>query len=136
MNNRKSEFVMTIIGASLAAFGILITGPLLILFLFAATASTMDHMMMSNDDIIGFTFGIGFIALSLILAIAACVFGFIAAFKMKKGTMAIKGWSIALIVVGALCIFSYGWITGILFLISGIMSLVKASNEKNQFDSF
>ncbi len=127
---------MTIIGASLAAFGILITGPLLIFFLFAATASSVDHMMMSNDDIIGFTFGIGFIALSLILAIAACVFGFIAAFKMKKGTMAIKGWSIALIVVGALCIFSYGWITGILFLISGIMSLVKASNEKNQFDSF
>ncbi|EUJ17229.1 DUF4064 domain-containing protein [Listeria aquatica] len=136
MNNRKPEFVMTIIGASLAALGILITGPLLLLILFAATASSMDQMMMSSDDIIGITFGAGFIGLSLVLAIAACVFGFIAAFKMKNGTPAIKGWSIALIVIGALCIFSYGWITGILFLISGIMSLVKVSNEKNHFESF
>ncbi|WP_088809541.1 MULTISPECIES: hypothetical protein [Listeria] len=131
MINRKAEFIMSIIGASLAALGVFIMGGFSIIMLFAASVDPV----VTRDDFIDMSFGIGFIALSLLLAIAACVFGFIAAFKLKNG-VSVKGWSIVLIVIGGISFFSYGFVTGVLFLISGIMSLAKLSSEKNQFDSF
>ncbi|EUJ33340.1 hypothetical protein MFLO_03335 [Listeria floridensis FSL S10-1187] len=139
MNNRKAEFIMTIIGASLGALGVLITAPMLLMIMFVATTSSSGMMssrtMMHGDDLLGLVFGGGLIVISLLLAIVACLFGFIAAFKLKKGN-SVKAWSIALIVIGALCFFSYGWITGVLFLISGIMSLTKLSSDRNSFDDF
>lgn len=132
MNNRKAEFILGIIGSSLAAVGILFTGMITLLMVLATSA---DHGMMTQDDIIGISFGIGFVGLNLLLAIVSCVFGFIASFKLKSGVN-VKGWSILLIVIGALCFFSYGFVTGVLFLIAGIMSVSKRQSEKNQFDSF
>lgn len=132
MNNRKAEFILGIVGSSLAAVGILFTGMITLLMVLATFA---DHGMMTQDDIIGISFGIGFVGLNLLLAIVSCVFGFIASFKLKSGVN-VKGWSILLIVIGALCFFSYGFVTGVLFLIAGIMSISKRQSEKNQFDSF
>lgn len=132
MNNRKAEFILGIVGSSLAAVGILFTGMITLLMVLATSA---DHGMMTQDDIIGISFGIGFVGLNLLLAIVSCVFGFIASFKLKSGVN-VKGWSILLIVIGALCFFSYGFITGVLFLIAGIMSVSKRQSEKNQFASF
>ncbi|EMG27791.1 hypothetical protein X560_1361 [Listeria fleischmannii 1991] len=132
MNNRKAEFILGIIGSSLAAVGVLLTG---IITMFVVLATSADHGMMTQDEIIGISFSIGFIGLNLLLALVSCVFGFIASFKLKNGVN-VKGWSILLIVIGALCFFSYGFITGVLFLIAGIMSVSKRQSEKNQFDSF
>lgn len=90
---------------------------------------------MGTEDQIGLAFGAAFIGINFMLAVIASAFGFIVAFKMKNGT-SVKGWSIVLVVVGGLCFFSYGSITGILFLIAGILSLVKSANEKKMFATF
>lgn len=132
MNNRKAEFILAIIGASLAVLGVLIMGGIVLLATFSAVR---EAPQMATDDQIGMVIGGVFIGINFILAVIASVFGFIAAFKMKNGT-SVKGWSIVLVVVGGLCFFSYGSITGILFLIAGILSLVKSANEKKTFDTF
>ncbi len=131
MINRKAEFIMSIIGASLATLGVFIMGGLSIVMIFLAS---FDQTM-TRDDFIGMSFSVVFVVLNLLLALVACIFGFIAAFKLKNGA-SVKGWSIVLIVIGGICFLSYGFFTGVLFLISGIMSLAKLSSEKNQFDSF
>lgn len=126
MEQRKAEFIMTIIGASLAILGILFMGIMLALL---GIGTSINKDALTSDDVIGLTVGGGIVFYFFLLAVAACIIGFIAAFKMKNGQN-VKGWSITLIVVGGLCFFSYGWITGVLFLISGIMSVVKSSREK------
>lgn len=131
MNNRTAEFIMTIIGASLAVLGVFIMG---IISFFTVLATVGEGVYGPTEEAIGAAFVIAFFIASFVLALIASVFGFIGAFKLKNG-LHVKAWSITLIVIGGFCFFSYGFITGVLFLISGIMSLVKISNENRDFDA-
>lgn len=124
---RKTEYVLTLIGAILNA---LLSAFFLIVTIFMGLAYTTvnsynqystgdDYYYDSYSGTSGFEDKavIIFLGVMVVWFIAITVFGFIAAFKIKKN---LQGWGIATLVLGILSIAS---IQGILWVIAGIMML-------------
>ncbi|MDT1940403.1 MULTISPECIES: DUF4064 domain-containing protein [Carnobacterium] len=126
MMNRQTEYLLTLIGAILNALFafvvILITG------LAGIGMSSQMNQMYDTDyyntsyyDGSEGAFIVGILIVVVIWLVATSIFGFIAAFKLKKGHL---GWGIAILVLGGLSITS---IHGILWVIAGIMTLTRTN---------
>ena len=130
---RKTEFILTLIGAILSGlFSLLMIGITFLIGIgISATSYTAsddyyydsynysDSLSASEASII-----IGAFAVISAIFIATAIFGFIAAFKVKKDS---RGWGIAVFIC---VILSISTLHGILWLIAGIMMLARKAPKQ------
>lgn len=109
--NRTSEFIMSLIASVMMVIGWIVD--LIIMIAIGSEPST------NYTDT-----WLGFWLLVVIVSVPMIVLEWVATFRVKKGS---KGWGIFLIVIGALSIPSLYFVPGVLYLISGIMTVIKTS---------
>lgn len=123
--NRRTEYILALIGAIVNTIVIGCVG-MLVMIGFIASFFPEDF---SAGDVLFGVIGLGIYFLFFLLLMGASVIlGFISANKLKYNAPEAKNWGVVLIVLGGLQITS---IHGILYLISGIMTVVKRENSYN-----
>lgn len=121
--NKQTEYILALIGAIVNT---IVIGCVGILVMIGFIASFVQEDFSAGDMLFGMI-GLGiYFLFFLLLAGASVVLGFISASKLKYHASEAKNWGIVLIVLGGLQIIS---IHGILYLISGIMTVVKRENS-------
>lgn len=119
--NRRTEYILALIGA-------IVIGCVGMLVMIGFIASFFPEDFSAGDVLFG-VIGLGIYFLFFLLLMgASVVLGFISANKLKYNAPEAKNWGVVLIVLGGLQIAS---IHGILYLISGIMTVVKRENSYN-----
>lgn len=123
--NRRTEYILALIGAIVNTIVIGCVG-MLVMIGFIASFFPEDF---SAGDVLFGVIGLGIYFLFFLLLMgASVVLGFISTNKLKYNAPEAKNWGVVLIVLGGLQIAS---IHGILYLISGIMTVVKRENSYN-----
>lgn len=127
--NRQTEFILLIIGASFSILTFFGAALYAVIFGFSTFLMYAEPYSYSSGDdtfVAGlFTF---FAVVAALFAIVSAVFGFIGAFKIKNNHAKVKTFGTCFIVLGGLQIFT---ISGILFLIAGILTVSKKEYKTN-----
>lgn len=123
--NRRTEYILALIGAIVNT---IVIGCVGMLVMIGFIASFFPEDFTAGDVLFG-VIGLGIYFLFFLLLMgASVVLGFISANKLKYNAPEAKNWGVVLIVLGGMQIAS---IHGILYLISGIMTVVKRENSYN-----
>ncbi|AHI54944.1 DUF4064 domain-containing protein [Listeria ivanovii] len=130
--NRQTEFILLIIGASFSILTFFGAALYAVLFGFSTLVMYAEPASYSSGEdtfMVGlFTF---FALVAAFFALVSAVFGFIGAFKIKNNHAKVKVFGICFIVLGGLQIFT---ISGILFLIAGILTVSKKEYKTNYIE--
>lgn len=116
--DRKAEKILTWIGFGIQAFITLILTLFFVLIMIGAS----QEASLDSDE----TLGLVFIIIAAICAWVMLIVAIIAGIKINKSP---KGAGITLIVIGALNLF-FNFISGILWLIAGILLLTRKPNPE------
>ncbi|WP_271005037.1 DUF4064 domain-containing protein [Listeria seeligeri] len=128
--NRQAEFILVIIGASFSILSFFVAILYAAIFGINAVMMTTGNSYMyadSSETIFFWIFTVGAV-IAVIFTIISAVFGFIGAFKIKNDVPKVKLFGICFIILGGLQIFT---ISGILFVIAGILTLTKKEYKTN-----
>lgn len=130
--NRQTEFILLIIGASfsiLTFFGAALYAILFGFSTFMIYAEPYSYSSGEDTFVVGlFTF---FALVVAFFALISAVFGFIGAFKIKNNHAKVTVFGTCFIVLGGLQILT---ISGILFLIAGILTVSKKEYKTNYIE--
>ncbi|MCQ2008581.1 MAG: hypothetical protein ABF629_11015 [Sporolactobacillus sp.] len=105
---RNAEFILSLIGSILST--------IVWLFLCIVIIATAAAYTGSADDDASITIFL----IGNIISLPIIVFAWLSTFKVREAS---SGWSIYLIVGGSIFIFSPFFVSGVLFLIAGILSV-------------
>lgn len=130
--NRQAEFILVIVGASFSILSFFVALLYVAIFGINAVIMTGDTYMYADSGEAAFfwIFTVGAI-IAVIFTVISAVFGFIGAFKIKNNVPKVRVFGICFIILGGLQIFS---ISGILFVIAGILTLTKKEYKTNYND--